>query len=68
MKSDKKLTYRSAVREVLAIGIIKVILAVIVFAFSAIITETIKIYVFHADSWLTDYSQAASREVIDLYR
>jgi hypothetical protein len=68
MNGEKDISYLPAIREVLVIGIIKIILAVVVFAFSAVITETVKIYFFQADSWLTDNSQAASRRVLELYR
>jgi hypothetical protein len=68
MQGEKDISYLSAIREVMVIGIIKVVLAVIVFAFSTVITETIKIYFFQVDSWLTDNSQAVSRKVLDLYR
>lgn len=68
MKEDKDLTYASAIREVIVIGIIKVLVAIAVFVFSTVITETVRIYVYQVDLWLTDNSQAVSRKVLDLYR
>jgi hypothetical protein len=68
MDGSKELDLRSAIREVLVIGIVKIVLAIAVFALSTVIVETAKAYYFRANSWLNDGSQAVSREVVDLYR
>lgn len=56
------------IKEYAAILVIKLLIAVAVFAFSAAIADVVSYYVNRADSWMRDSSQTISRNIIDLYR
>lgn len=58
----------SAARELLAIGVLKIVVVLLTFTFATVITETIKIYAWEADGWIRDRSEAVSRNIKNLYR
>lgn len=58
----------SAVRELLAIGVLKLVVVVLTFTFATLITETLKVYAWEADGWIKERSEAVSRNIKDLYR
>lgn len=69
MNAETNIDYRlSALRDFIVIGILKFAIAVLVFAFSALITETVKAYMNQADNWMKDSSRAVSLKIRDLYR
>lgn len=55
-------------KEYAAILVIKLLIAVAVFAFSTAIADVVGFYINRADSWMKDSSQTISRNIIDLYR
>lgn len=56
------------VKEYTAILVIKVLIAVAMFAFSTVIADTVSAYMNRADGWMKDRSQTISRNILDLYR
>ena len=58
----------SAIRELLVIGVLKIVIVLLTFAFATAITEALKIYASEADGWIRERSNAVSRNIRDLYR
>jgi len=58
----------SNIKEYAAILIIKLLIAVTMFAFSAAMADLAKSYLNRADGWFRERSEAVSHDILDLYR
>ena len=69
MNAEKNIDYKfSATREFMVIALVKITVALLVFTFSAMIAETVSVYVVQADNWMKDTSKVISLRILDLYR
>lgn len=69
MNAEKNIDHRfSAAREFLVIALLKITIALLVFTFSAVIAETVSVYIVQADNWMKETSRAISLRILDLYR
>lgn len=69
MNAEKNTDYRfTAARELFVIGLIKITLALLVFTFSTLIAETVRVYAGQADNFMKDASRVISLRILDLYR
>lgn len=69
MNAEKNTDHRfSAAWEFFIVALIKITLALLVFSFSTLIAETMRLYAGQADNWMKDTSRVISLKIVDLYR